>query len=98
MSAWYMFNAMGFYPMNPASGEYVVGSPIFDRVDIQLPTSDHLLTIKAQDAKDKPYVKNLFKDGVATSSPIISHVDLLKTEVLYFEMNTVPQTWGASAL
>ena len=34
MASWYMFNAMGFYPMNPASAEYVVGSPIFDKVRV----------------------------------------------------------------
>ncbi|KAF7354596.1 Glycoside hydrolase family 92 protein [Mycena sanguinolenta] len=37
MSAWYLFSALGFYPVNPASGEYVVGSPFFDKVTVNLP-------------------------------------------------------------
>lgn len=37
MSAWYVFSSMGFYPVNPASGEYMIGSPIFDKVTINNP-------------------------------------------------------------
>ncbi|KAG5643250.1 hypothetical protein DXG03_001300, partial [Asterophora parasitica] len=62
MSAWYIFSALGFYPVNPVSGEYVVGSPFFDKITINLPPTPHQkssqkkrkLTIIAQGAPTKP--------------------------------------------
>lgn len=98
MSSWYMFNAMGFYPMNPASAEYVVGSPIFDRVEVKLPQSDHTLTINAPGAKHKPFIKSLAVDEVDILSPIIYHDVLLKAKTINFEMSDKPETWGANKL
>ena len=37
MSAWYIFTALGFYPLNPASGDYMIGSPLFRKVTVELP-------------------------------------------------------------
>ena len=38
MSAWYIFSSLGFYPMNPVSGKYQMGAPLFDKATIQLPS------------------------------------------------------------
>lgn len=93
-----MFNAMGMYPMNPASAEYVIGSPIFDKVEVRFPQSDHVVTISSQGAREKPYVKSLMVDGAPVEIPIISHKQLLSMHTLTFEMSDEPQSWGAYML
>lgn len=84
--------------MNPASAEYVVGSPIFDKVEVKLPQSDHVLTIIAEGARGKPFVKSLSIDGNSVIAPVIRHEDLLKTKTISFEMSDEPQMWGANML
>lgn len=95
MSAWYLFNALGFYPVNPASAEYMIGSPIFDKVEISLPQSDHKLSIIAAGAREKLYVENLMVDGQYVQYPIISHKNLLSSSSITFTMNHLPQQWGS---
>jgi putative alpha-1,2-mannosidase len=94
MSAWYVFNALGFYPVNPASGTYMIGSPIFDKAEIKFPGNDnHMLTISAVGAKDHMYVERLKLDGIDIITPMISHEELINGEELKFTMNHQPQTW-----
>ncbi len=102
MAAWYIFNTLGFYPVNPASTEYIVGSPIFDRVDIRFPAfngrSEHTTTILAKDARNKPYVANLLMDSDPVVKPVLKHVDVMSMSVLEFSMSDQPQTWGAGVM
>ena len=98
MSSWYIFNALGFYPMNPASGEYVVGTPIFSEARVRFPLSSSELTISAAGARDQPFVKSLYLDGKEVTSPVIKHSDLLHSSTLSFEMSSEPQDWGAYVL
>ena len=98
MSSWYIFNALGFYPVNPASAEYIVGSPIFDRVDVSFPQNDHVTTILASGARDNIYIKGLQVDGNNVNEPKILHTDLLKLKELNFDMSAEPQKWGANTL
>jgi len=98
MSSWYMFNALGLYPVNPASAEYMIGSPIFDKVEVRFPQTDHTLTIAASGARDKPYVKSLTMDEVAIDTPVIHHEELLQARTLSYEMSDEPQLWGSNKL
>lgn len=98
MSAWYIFNALGMYPVNPASAEYLVGSPIFDKVELTLPQNGHSLTISALGARNGPFVKSLSMDGEFVAEPVIHHVDLFRVNNIDFEMSTEPQSWGAGVL
>jgi putative alpha-1,2-mannosidase len=102
MSAWYVLNALGFYPVNPASGSYMFGSPIVDRVDLQLPIyipdssstmSSHSLTLRANGAKDHIYVSRVRIDGKDQISPILSHSTLFTAKWIDFEMSHKPETW-----
>ena len=85
MSAWYVFSALGFYPLNPADGQYVLGTPQFDSVQIQLP-NDKAFTIKrvhsAEDAGD--YVKEATLNGQPVNMNTISHSDLMQGGELIF--------------
>lgn len=86
MSAWYVFSAIGFYPMNPFSGEYVFGTPEFQQVDIQL-ENGKVFSVKQQGKRtaDNPYVKQIRLNGKVTSLHSLSHKDLLAGGELVFE-------------
>jgi len=96
MSAWYLFSAMGFYPVNPASGEYAVGSPMFDKVTLDLPGTTTPLVISSQGAATKKYVQGLSKNGTDITKPFLKHSDLTSGGNLTFTMNAAPQAWGAT--
>nr|POF11070.1 putative glycosidase [Quercus suber] len=102
MSAWYICSALGFYPLNPASDEYVVGAPFFEKVTIRLPSSpaaggyeEHELVIEAPNAPRWPFVRSLTIDGVSITKPVITHSQIISAEKIVFEMADVPQAWGA---
>lgn len=103
MSAWYVFSALGFYPVNPASDEYVVGAPFFEKVTIRLPAgaatggiggAEHTLTIVAPGAPAKPYVRSLKVDGEAVDKPVLHHGQIVTANKIEFEMAETPQAWG----
>lgn len=109
MSAWYVFSALGFYPVNPASDEYVVGSPFFEKVTIKLPagvdnggnaTSGKVrtLVISAPGAPTNPFVKSLKVDGKAVDVPMLRHSQIVKASRIDFEMANTPQAWGSKGL
>src|ERR1700746_4239559 len=52
MSAWYIFTALGFYPVNPASAQYMIGSPVFHRVALNLPNGKRFEVVAANNAPD----------------------------------------------
>jgi len=101
MSAWYIFSAMGFYPVNPASGQYIVGSPFFDKMTIQLPSasgafSPRTLTIIAQGAATKPYIKSVQINGRYLDSVVITHNEIANGGTIEFEMSDKVENWGNS--
>ncbi|KAJ5157912.1 uncharacterized protein N7482_009012 [Penicillium canariense] len=109
MSAWYVFSALGFYPVNPASDEYIVGTPFFEKVSIRLPgraatggamanQPEKVLVISAPGAPAKPYIKNLKVDGKDISRPILRHGDIVHATNIEFEMSDVPTSWGTNPL
>ncbi|KAG1837349.1 glycoside hydrolase family 92 protein [Suillus tomentosus] len=99
MSAWYLFSALGFYPVNPVSGLYVVGSPFFDEVEIEFPLSNATsLKIIAEGAPSRPFVNSLTINSADILSPIISHNQILDGGRFEFIMSSRPQAWGSSTL
>lgn len=96
MSAWLIFSSMGFYPVCPSSGEYVVGSPLFSKIALDLPSPyNKKITIKAPGVEDgKRYIKSLKIDGQLITKPFIKHVDLVSCNELVFEMSATPTDWG----
>ncbi|WP_344296989.1 GH92 family glycosyl hydrolase, partial [Rarobacter incanus] len=96
MSAWYLFSAMGFYPLSLASGEYTVGSPAFDKMIINRSASQGgKLTITAQNnSYDNVYVSGVKVGDKALSTPSLSVSDLRAASTLDFTMQSTPSTWG----
>jgi len=95
MSAWYIFSSMGLYPMNPASGEYEIGSPIFEKTTIKLP-GGKIFTIEAQNVSDKNfYIQSAALNGKPFNQTTITHQQLLQGGTLHFVMGSEPnKTWG----
>ncbi|MEU6657933.1 GH92 family glycosyl hydrolase [Streptomyces sp. NPDC046821] len=95
MSAWYVLSSLGIYPVNPASAKYAVGSPFFDRAEVQLPAASRPLVITAKGAAKNPYVSSLSLNGKSVNQPVLSHADLLKGGKLRFTMSRTRQNWGS---
>ena len=87
-SAWYVFSAMGFYPVCPGSGQYAVGTPYFRHATLHLPQGKTLVI----DAKDvqHPYITSMTLNGRACHRNYLTHDELLKGGTLQFIMQATP--------
>ena len=86
MSAWYIFSSLGFYPMDPVSGKYQLGAPLFDKATIQLPSGKAFI-IKANNLSEyNIYVKNVSLNGQKLGRTYITFNELLNGGELVFEM------------
>ncbi|WP_149526366.1 GH92 family glycosyl hydrolase [Sphingobacterium hotanense] len=89
-SAWYVFTAMGFYPVTPATDEYVLGSPIFDKVTISL-NNGKKVTIETKNNSDQNrYIQSMKFNGRSYSKNFINHSELMKGANLSFDMGAEP--------
>ena len=86
MSAWYMFSAMGFYPVNPVSGEYVFGAPQLPEFVLHL-ADGKTFTIKAEGLSEaNKYVKSITLNGEPYTKNFISHADIVKGGTLVYQI------------
>lgn len=86
ISAWYVFSALGFYPVNPASGKYDLGLPLFDECTIHLPSGKDFRITARMKKPDSTRVRKVSLNGDEYSSLTLSHADLLKGGHLHFEI------------
>ena len=89
-SAWYVFSALGFYPVSPGSGEYVIGSPQFDNVTLKLENGKKVHIQAKQQGSKQVYVNQLSWDGKPYGRNYIRYNDLLRGANLEFKMSDVP--------
>ena len=90
MSAWYIFSAMGFYPVCPGSNEYVFGAPYFPYMKVKVGEGKYL-EIKADKVSDKMrYVKSIKLNGKPYTKAFIAYDDIKDGAELTFEMSSVP--------
>jgi len=90
MSAWYLLSALGFYPVDPVSATYVLGSPLFDRATVQVGQGKRLVVEARGNAPDRPYVRRVTWNGRPWTRSWIAHADLVKGGTLAFEMAATP--------
>ena len=99
MGAWYIFNALGLYPLSPASGEYVLGSPLLGSVTIALDGAAQPLTITAlNQAPENVYVQGVTWQGVPIAGVTISYAQLMQGGSLVFTMGAAPAARDADAM
>lgn len=89
-SAWYVFSALGFYPVCPATDEYVFGGPLFDKAEISLPNGNTISILAEDNGKDNRYVQQLLLDGQAHSKNFVTHGELLKGAKIDVKMGSEP--------
>jgi len=95
MSAWYIFTALGFYPVTPASDEYALGRPFVPRASIHL-GNGHTFTITAAPFDNAhPYVGEVTLNGKPLDRVYLKHADILAGGELHFTMQAEPnKQWG----
>ncbi len=95
MSAWYLFTALGFYPVAPASNQYVIGRPFVHRAVLNLPDGNHF-TVVADNLDDMhPYVGSVELDGKPLTRTWLSYAEIAAGGELHFVMQAEPNhAWG----
>lgn len=89
-SAWYVFSSLGFYPVSPGSGEYVIGSPQFEKATLKLENGKEVHIHAKQQGSDQVYVNRLSWNGKAYDKNYLRYAELLKGAKLEFNMSTEP--------
>ncbi len=97
MSAWLIFTALGFYPVTPGSGEYVIGRPFVSRAVLHLPNGKRFIVVTDNLAEGNGYVRAVRLNGKPLSRTFIRHEEILAGGELRFVMQAQPDKhWGAS--
>lgn len=90
MSAWYIFTALGFYPVCPGSDQYVLGAPYMPYMNVTLPNGKQLI-IRANRVSDKNcYVQSVKMNGKPYTKLYVTHAELLRGCTLEFTMGSKP--------
>lgn len=89
-SAWYIFSAMGFYPVCPGTEEYVLGAPLFKKTTLQLENGKQLIINASNNSETNKYVNELKWDNALHTKNYINHFDVLKGGELNFDMTSSP--------
>lgn len=90
MSAWYVFSAMGFYPVDPISGKYEIGTPMYPEMKMHL-ANGKTFTILAPDvSKENIYIQSVKLDGKPYDKSYITHEQIMNGSIFEFEMGNKP--------
>lgn len=91
-SAWYVFSALGFYPVTPATDEYVIGAPLFKKATIKLPNGNTIEINAPENSDDNRYINAMRMNGAAYTKTFLRHSELVKGATLDFDMADKPNT------
>jgi predicted alpha-1,2-mannosidase len=97
MSSWYVFSAMGFYPVCPGSPTYNVGSPIFNEVKISLENGKQFTIRTSQQSAHDKYIQSATLNGQPLNKPWFFHSDIAQGGTLILQMGPRPnKSWGSA--
>ncbi len=95
MSAWYVFSAMGFYPVTPGQNTYAIGSPIFDKVTINLENGNKFIINTKNNSEQNKFIQIASFNGTAYEKSYITHEQIMKGGEMIFVMNEKPnKAWS----
>jgi len=94
MSAWYVFSVMGFYPVNPASGEYVIGSPLFEKVIIHTGNAKSFTIEAGNVSTTNKYIQSAMMNGKSYPYSYITKKQIEQGSTLLLNMGDKPSKWG----
>ena len=96
-SSWYALSAMGFYPVDPSSSAYIIGSPLFDNARMTLGNGKVLEIVAENNSADNIYIQSATLNGRPWTKPWFSHADVADGARLTFVMGPQPNTrWGSA--
>lgn len=90
MSAWYVMSAMGFYPVNPANGQYEIGSPLFKKSALHLANGKTFIVLAPEASKENIYIQSVKLNGKPYNKSYITHEQIMNGDILEFEMGNKP--------
>jgi len=90
MSAWFIFSALGFYPVTPGTDTYVIGTPLFERAQIRLPQDRTFEIIAHRVSAENLYIQSVSLNGEAYTKSYLKHADIMSGGTLIFEMGPRP--------
>jgi alpha-1,2-mannosidase, putative len=91
-SAWYVFSALGFYPVCPAMDQYVIGSPLFEKAVVKLENGNQLIIRAAENKPANRFIHSAMLNGKPYSKNWLSHSDVMKGATLELNMTDKPNT------
>ena len=98
MSAWYVWSSMGLYPFNPASATYEIGSPVYEKSTINLPSGKTFTISAAGVSEDNFYIQSATLNGEAFNQTSITHEQITAGGELKLVMGATPnKNWGVAA-
>jgi predicted alpha-1,2-mannosidase len=99
LSAFYVFSAMGFYPITPGIPEYQIGSPLFNRIKIHLQNGKTFSIVAKNNSGTNKYIQSATLNGKELTKPLFTHEDLVKGGTLVLEMGKRPnKLWGNQSI
>lgn len=90
MSAWYVFSAMGFYPVNPVSGQYEIGTPLFPKMKLHLSNGKTFTVIAKEVSPTNIYIQSVTLNGKPYNQSYITHEQIMNGSTIEFEMGNHP--------
>lgn len=87
MSAWYVFSAMGFYPVNPVSGQYEIGTPLFPELTLELSNGKTFTVLAPKLSKENIYIRSVKVNGKPYDKTYLTHEQIMSGAIVEFEMD-----------
>lgn len=97
MSAWYVFSALGFYPVCPGTTAYDIGSPLFQKATLQLPNGKTFVVSAPQNGPQRPYIHGAKLNGETFQRAYLSHEQIVNGGGIEFDMNSAQNYKWATA-
>ena len=91
MSAWYIFSALGFYPVAPGNDDYSLGSPLVDEAIVNLENGNKISIKALNNSKENVYVQKVLWNGKEIKDYVLKHSEILKGGELVFQMGVKPK-------
>ncbi|KXX70961.1 GH92 family glycosyl hydrolase [Flammeovirga sp. SJP92] len=97
-SAWYVFSALGMYPVAPGTSEYVIGSPEFGEAEMQLENGKSFKVIANNNSEENVYIQSATLNGQPFNKTFLTHEQIMAGGEIVFEMGATPnKSWGTAA-
>ena len=97
-SAWYVFSALGFYPVTPGTTQYVIGSPLFEKVTMTMEDGKEFVVEALGNSHKTPYIQKASLNNELFEQSWIDHKDIQSGGVISFKMKGKPNlNWATSA-